>query len=61
MKLSDYCFARYSINNLSNVIVLLKTMENQEGLTSLLRENVAYKLKRGKTKEAVSVLEHLHE
>ena len=27
----------------------------------MLRENVAYKLKRGKTKEAVEVLEYLHE
>lgn len=34
---------------------------SQDELMSLLRENVAYKLKRGKTKEAVTVLEYLHD
>ncbi len=34
---------------------------DQDELVRLLRENVAYKLKRGKTKEAVAVLEYLHE
>ncbi|CAB3998810.1 Signal recognition particle subunit SRP72 [Paramuricea clavata] len=33
----------------------------QDELVRLLRENVAYKLKRGKTKEAVAVLEYLHD
>ncbi|XP_028391158.1 signal recognition particle subunit SRP72-like [Dendronephthya gigantea] len=38
-----------------------KTVGDQEELVRLLRENVAYKLKRGKTKEAVAVLEYLHD
>lgn len=33
---------------------------NRGELIKLLRENVTFKLKRGKTREAVDVLEYLH-